>query len=212
VTSDVRSTADIDVISEQLQQVRDDCEEKVAESEEKIADLEERLAEAAATQEATEDEARARLGEMIERMEEMKRSVAKAEVETDLKRETSRKLKEEVIDNDRLTVANLNRIKALEAQLGEQLETIEQLEQQNEELRARDESDASEVEALKEILDDRERKLVQLSHRLEVREAMSEMNNNSGRIDARIDARDTPTKRDSLLERIGKGTSFGSLI
>ena len=39
--------------------------------------------------------------------------------ETDLKRETSRKLKEEVIDNDRLTLANLNRIKQLEAQLAE---------------------------------------------------------------------------------------------
>ena len=39
--------------------------------------------------------------------------------ETDLKRETSRKLKEEVIDNDRLTLANLNRIKQLEAQLVE---------------------------------------------------------------------------------------------
>ena len=40
--------------------------------------------------------------------------------ETDLKRETSRKLKEEVIDNDRLTLANLNRIKHLEAQLERQ--------------------------------------------------------------------------------------------
>ena len=40
--------------------------------------------------------------------------------ETDLKRETSRKLKEEVIDNDRLTLANLNRIKHLEAQLEQQ--------------------------------------------------------------------------------------------
>jgi len=45
--------------------------------------------------------------------------VAACRDETDLKRETSRKLKEEVIDNDRLTLANLNRIKQLEAQLAE---------------------------------------------------------------------------------------------
>mgnify|MGYP007125196167 CR=1 FL=1 len=34
-----------------------------------------------------------------------------------MKREASKRLKEEVIDNDRLTCANLNRIKNLEAQL-----------------------------------------------------------------------------------------------
>ena len=45
------------------------------------------------------------------------RKLAEAEEETDLKREASRKLKEEVIDNDRLTVANLNRIKHLEGQV-----------------------------------------------------------------------------------------------
>ena len=41
-----------------------------------------------------------------------------AQEETELKRETSRKLKEEIIDNDRLTCANLNRIKMLESQVG----------------------------------------------------------------------------------------------
>lgn len=40
-----------------------------------------------------------------------------------------------MIGNDRLTVANLNRIKHLEAQLQEQMETIEELEQQNGSLR-----------------------------------------------------------------------------
>ncbi len=44
---------------------------------------------------------------------------ARASRQTDLKRQTQRKLKEEIIDNDRLTVANLNRIKSLE-QLVEQ--------------------------------------------------------------------------------------------
>ena len=37
--------------------------------------------------------------------------VSSCQDETDLKRETSKKLKEEVIDNDRLTLANLNRIR-----------------------------------------------------------------------------------------------------
>ena len=44
------------------------------------------------------------------------------QAETDLKRETSRKLKEEIIDNDRLTVANLNRIKQLEVRTPRTLE------------------------------------------------------------------------------------------
>ena len=55
----------------------------------------------------------------MRRVKELEAEVAACRDETDLKRETSRKLKEEVIDNDRLTLANLNRIKQLEAQLVE---------------------------------------------------------------------------------------------
>ena len=41
--------------------------------------------------------------------------------------QASKKLKEEVIENDRLTVATLNRIKALEAALDDAKEEIERL-------------------------------------------------------------------------------------
>ena len=54
----------------------------------------------------------------------------------DLKRETSTKLKEEIIDNDRLTVANLNRIKTLEAALAVEREGREALEKVVDELEA----------------------------------------------------------------------------
>ena len=58
-----------------------------------------------------------------------------SEAETELKREASRMLKEEVIDNDKLTVANLNRIKTLEMQLGESARLVDALERENDELR-----------------------------------------------------------------------------
>ena len=49
--------------------------------------------------------------------------------------------------------------------------------------------------------------LVCLAH-LQVREAMAEMHNNSGR----IDARDSQGKRQSLLDRIGQASSFSTSL
>ena len=47
----------------------------------------------------------------------------------------------------------------------------------------------------------------------QVREAMSEMHNNTGRIDSRdTSINGTPSKRDSLLERIGKSSPFGTSL
>jgi len=210
VSADVRSTADVDAVNDQLQCTRDEYDDKMAALEARVAALTEKLEEAEVKQEETESDARERLQEMDDTLGEMQERVIRAEAETDLKREASRKLKEEVIGNDRLTVANLNRIKTLESQLQEQLETIEQLEQQNDELRAHGE--ASDVEELKELLEEREKQLMQLSHKLEVREAMAEMHNNSGRIDSRDAARDSQGKRQSLLDRIGQASSFSTSL
>ena len=110
-----------------------------------------------------------------------------AEEETDLKREASRKLKEEIIDNDRLTVANLNRIKSLEASVEQHKEALHEAETENEQLRSELEKSLAhgeaaaeaeeEVAALKELLNERESQLVALSRRmtdvLEERDAMS---------------------------------------
>ena len=59
-----------------------------------------------------------------------------------------------MIGNDRLTVANLNRIKMLEAQLDEERQANEELARENDELRGR--PSAEKVEALQEMLGERE--------------------------------------------------------
>lgn len=92
---------------------REALEAKVAELEGQLTELNE-----AADEEAKE--AARREEDLHGRIKELEAEVSACMDETDLKRETSRKLKEEVIDNDRLTLANLNRIKHLEAQLEQQ--------------------------------------------------------------------------------------------
>ena len=59
-----------------------------------------------------------------------------------------------MIGNDRLTVANLNRIKMLEAQLDEERQANEELARENDELRGR--PSAEKVDALQEMLGERE--------------------------------------------------------
>ena len=96
--------------------------------------------------------------------------------ETDLKRETSRKLKEEIIDNDRLTVANLNRIKALEAENDKYKVALHEAESENDEMRKEleksvqlheEQGDAEdEIAHLRALLDERESQLVALSRRM----------------------------------------------
>ncbi|KAL1498921.1 hypothetical protein AB1Y20_013442 [Prymnesium parvum] len=117
VSCDMRSTADVEAIGDHLQQTREDYDEKVTNLENKVTLLKSKLEEAAAKQHEVESKAREQLEEMEDALQEMQERVAKAEEERDLKREAAHKLKEEVIGNDRLTVANLNRIKSLEADL-----------------------------------------------------------------------------------------------
>ena len=72
---------------------------------------------------------------MQDKCEAMLEAMEEAQQETDLKRQTSRKLKEEIIDNDRLTVANLNRIKSLEALLEQHKAALAEAEEENETLK-----------------------------------------------------------------------------
>ena len=80
VSADVRNTADVECVNEELQQVREEYDDKVAELEEKIAEQEAKLQEAATQLEETENEARDRLEAMAERCEEMRSQMAQAEV------------------------------------------------------------------------------------------------------------------------------------
>ena len=80
-----------------------------------IEELEETIARQNERMKEMEAEAEAECERLRDEGLEAIRKLRDAQEETDLKRETSRKLKEEIIDNDRLTVANLNRIKHLEA-------------------------------------------------------------------------------------------------
>ena len=107
-------------------------------------------------------------------------------------------MKEEIIDNDRLTCANLNRIKQLEAALASEHELVKTLETENEELRdaveagRREEGEATNLrEALAEReseLAERENQLLSLSHRISENSSMN---------------KDPLSRRDSLMGRIG---------
>ena len=107
---------------------------------------------------------------------EAMRGLRDAQEETDLKRETSRKLKEEIIDNDRLTVANLNRIKSLEALVDQHKAALDEAESENEGLRtelektigqaADNHAQAEENETLRDLLTEREAQIMSLSRRL----------------------------------------------
>ena len=96
----------------------------------------------------------------------------RSQQETDLKRETSRKLKEEIIDNDKLTVANLNRIKHLEALVDQHKSALDEAETENHELREQlvgaVDAKAAEEESstLRELLAEREGQLLVMSRRL----------------------------------------------
>ena len=152
-----------------------------------------------------EAEAAAECDRLREEHAEALREMQAAKEETDLKRETSRKLKEEIIDNDRLTVANLNRIKSLEAQVEQHRQALDEAEGENGELRAhlsKSQVEAEEVEALREMLQERENQIVTLSRRLS--EALAGHDEN-------LDVRRLSggRARDSLLDRLGMG-SMGS--
>ena len=111
----------------------------------------------------------------------MRKMLEEAQEETDLKRQASRKLKEEIIDNDRLTVANLNRIKLLESSLEQYKAALAESEEENEALKSElnksvqlgqdSEDQEQEISELRSLLAERESQLISMSARLSDREA-----------------------------------------
>ena len=141
----------------------------------------------------TEGAARETMDALKEENEAMLEALQEAQSETELKRETSRKLKEEIIDNDRLTVANLNRIKQLEANTEDLRDQVDGLEKENDNLREELSKSVSvdadeEITVLRELLAEREGQLVSLTQRL-------------------ADTTGPPTtsaaRRESILDRLG---------
>lgn len=183
------------------------------ETDAKLAELEERAVAEIDEMRAAADRGAAEADEARDRVVQMKRALAEAHVEVDLKRETSSKLKEEVIDNDRLTCANLNRIKTLEASLALERQGRDDLERLVEEqaegmqearLAAAAAQEAEhEVAGLRNELAEREAQLVALSRRLEAGGKPAAEERGSGSL------REL-NRRDSLLERLGGfGKTFG---
>jgi len=123
-----------------------------------------------ASHSAREDELQAEISRSAAAIEEAKKEAADATLraseaeavaeaareEASLKRETSKALKEEVIENDRLTIANRNRIKALETDLDAAREEKRSLAVR-----------AAEAEAVREVLGQREAVIKALMERLE---------------------------------------------
>jgi len=148
----------------------------------------------------TETEAEEECERLREQGMEVLRKLQQAQDETDLKRETSRKLKEEIIDNDRLTVANLNRIKHLEQLVEQHKHALEESEQENEELRGElaktlqtEESSAEaleEVSTLRELLAEREAQVASMSQKLADAHGGNVLSSSAAR-------------RESLLDRFG---------
>jgi len=128
------------------------------------------------------------------RFNEHNELLREAQTETELKRETASKLKTEVIDNDRLTVANLNRIKLLEAELNDESALVAAFERENGELKSelRRDDQSERLAAMEELLQEREGMVEDLQQKL---------------ADTKDKLADTmsPTlsRRDSLLDRFG---------
>ena len=121
---------------EELEELRTEAQDKIQELEGAIEELEEKNEAQEKRIAEIEAQAEEECAQLREENEVMRAKLEEAQQETDLKRQTSRKLKEEIIDNDRLTVANLNRIKLLEALLEQHAAALAESEEENETLKA----------------------------------------------------------------------------
>ena len=184
---------------EQQEALREEANERIKELEDVIEELEGKVLERDQRITELEEEAEAECDRLREESQQAIRKAREAQVrialtpsshapcpllshthplhscsqqETDLKRETSRKLKEEIIDNDKLTVANLNRIKHLEALVDQHKSALDEAETENHELREQlvgaVDAKAAEEESstLRELLAEREGQLLVMSRRL----------------------------------------------
>jgi chromosome segregation ATPase len=191
---------------EDLEELRTEAQEKITELEAQIEELEEKNA----AQERRLAEMQAEAEEEVERLRDegnaMRQLLDEAQEETDLKRQASRKLKEEIIDNDRLTVANLNRIKLLESTLEQHKAALAESEEENEALKAElgksvqlgkdSEEQEEEISELRALLAERESQLISMSARLSDREAIS-----SAR-DPYYGGANENRRRDSFMDRL----------
>ncbi len=213
VSAEMRIQAQEEAAREETEQLRTEAMEKIGELEEEVAKLEAKLEEQKGEMEAQEQQHKDELQELIEERDKMLQAYEEAQNETELKRETSRKLKEEIIDNDRLTVANLNRIKNLELELEETRTLCEKLDGENDELREElsksikeDGTSAAleqEVATLRELLVEREQQLLSLSQRLA--ESGGGTSGGSGGFSGGSSGFNSSSvgRRDSILDRLG---------
>lgn len=204
---------------EEQAELKEEAQAKISELEETIEELEGKLAEALDKVEATEEACKEEIESMNDKCEAMMQALDDAQKETDLKRETNQKLKEEIIGNDHLTVANLNRIKFLEHENEKVKQHMEALDTENDELREemqklREEmqmqavekengATESELKELKGLLAEREAQLISMSHRL------AEASGERGGV---LTPNGGLTRRDSLMERIGFGNLKTSVV
>ena len=161
---------------EERKELEEEATERIEKLENTIEELEETIARKDMRMKEMEAEAEAECERLRDEGLEAMRGLRDAQEETDLKRETSRKLKEEIIDNDRLTVANLNRIKSLEALVDQHKAALDEAENENEGLRtelektigqaADNHAQAEENETLRDLLTEREAQIMSLSRRL----------------------------------------------
>jgi len=208
---------------EEQAELKEEAQAKILELEETIEDLEGKLAEALDKVEGTEEACKEEIESMQDKCEVMMHALDEAQKETDLKRETNQKLKEEIIGNDHLTVANLNRIKFLEHENDKVKQHMEALDTENDELREELQKQAvekengvaeSELKELKGLLAEREAQLITLSHRLAERDSAerSGVLTPNGSLGGRSLTGSLSTGRDSLMERIGFGNMKTSIV
>jgi len=206
VGAEMRMKAQEELAREEQEQLRAEAMEKIGELEEEVAKLEGELEEQKAEMERQHEGHKEEIAEMTEERDKILQAYEDAHSETELKREASRKLKEEIIDNDRLTVANLNRIKNLELELDETRTLCAKLDGENEEMRAELEKTVhndgqtaeleEEVTTLRELLEQREQQLMSMTQRL----AEGGLSSGSS----------ASARRDSLLDRLGIGHKASS--
>ena len=196
----MRMKAQGEAAADELEQLRTEAQEKIDELDEHIAKLEGKIeaqTKTLAEQQQHFEEEREKMAEERQQMAEL---YEEAQSETELKRETSRKLKEEIIDNDRLTVANLNRIKHLETELDESRELNEKLDRENDELReelSKSIRDTDELERTREMLAEREAQLMSLTQRFADERMPSSHSSSHSFLGS------SGSRRDSIFDRLG---------
>lgn len=214
MSSEMKLRQQDDEAHEQQEALRAAANEKIGTLEDSIEELQRTIAQQQKRMDEMESEHAAECDRLRDEGEDAVEAMREAEAETDLKRLASRKLKEEIIDNDRLTVANINRIRHLEALVDQHKAALDEADSENAELRSELErsievghdakESAEEVATLRDLLAEREGQLLSMSRRMsEVLDARMPIEAERARFNDRAlaDPRAMGGRRDSLLER-----------